>query len=121
MPKVITAKIAPATPEATPPCAEVTYDFGDNLDAAVAKFGAEVVYNGFVADATIGVQAIIRRELKAGNTDQASIQAKVSAHVPGTAAPRTQVDALTVLKRQLGGMSREDAMKLLGELKASVK
>lgn len=119
--KVITAKIAPATPEDIPQSAEVNYDFGDNLDAAVAKFGAVVVYNGFVADATIGIQAIIRRELKAKNFNQASIQAKVAAHVPGTAAPRTQVDALTVLKRQLGGMNREDAMKLLGELKASVK
>ena len=44
----------------------VEYDFGDNMADAAKKFGDEVVFTGFRADAVVDLQALIRRNLNAG-------------------------------------------------------
>ena len=68
--------------------ADVTFDFGDDLDQAVALCGAESVYSNYKANATVALQGIIRAKLKSGmTTDQ--IQAIVDAWKPGTVLGKT--------------------------------
>lgn len=44
----------------------VEYDFGENLEDAVDKFGEESVFNHFVADAKLSVNSLVRPMLEKG-------------------------------------------------------
>lgn len=64
--------------------ASVTYDFGDNLDEAVSKFGADVVYARFRSASTVDLQALIRRHLDSETPKtQAEIQELANQWKPG--------------------------------------
>lgn len=72
------------------PSATVGYDFGDNLDEAVEKFGAEVVFSRFKSASIIDLQALIRRHLGAKDKEgkptpktQEEIQGLVDNWSPG--------------------------------------
>lgn len=60
----------------------VTYDFGDNLHDAATKFGEDVVFSRYESAAVIDLQALIRRGIKSGKTDE-EIRAAVAAWKPG--------------------------------------
>ena len=47
----------------------LTYDFGDNLQEAIALHGEEVVYRNFFAQAKVGKQAAARAKAQVLNED----------------------------------------------------
>jgi len=120
--KVINAK---AGTDDEAPSASVSFDFGDNLNEAQEKFGDDVVFSRFVAAATVDIQALIRRHLKAptdkdGNSTgepktEAEIQAIVADYKPGTST-RVRVSAAEKANRAIEALSPEEKAALLESL-----
>ena len=50
--------------------ATVSYDFGENLQDAVAKFGEEVVFTNMQQSMKISLQALLRRGFDKGQSDE---------------------------------------------------
>lgn len=99
---------------------EVDYDFGSTLAEAVAKFGERVVYEYWVDNATIALQAMIRNRLnKTGDKAQsdAAIRADVAKWVPKIreADPIKKVEAI---KKGVASLSASERAALLAELQA---
>ena len=99
--------------------ATVTYDFGENTSDAVGKFGDEVVFSNFVGKSVITVQAIIRRMLRAGNS-QDEISEVIKGWKPGVAIERT-FDPLSATLKRFEDMTPEEQKKFLADLKAKLK
>jgi hypothetical protein len=99
---------------------EVTFDFGDTLDEAVAKFGADVVYSNFKKSAVIALQAVVRRELdkKEEAKSNEEITAKVATWKPGVARVST-VDAKETILKKVGKMSKAERDALIEQLLAA--
>ena len=98
---------------------EAKYDFGANLQEAIDQFGDEVIFNNFVAQAKINIQALMRRCMtpdKEGATkSDAEIQAMVDAWKPG--AKTVQRKSTVEKARELmGGMTKEQKLELLRAL-----
>lgn len=92
-----------------------TYDFGDTLDAAVDKFGADVVFSNFIANGKVAIQGIMRAKMKAG-LGQEAIQALLDAHKLGMVMEKTQVDPLEAVKAAFATWSHEKKMEYLKQL-----
>lgn len=97
----------------------VNYDFGDTLDEAVAKFGADVVYSNFKKSAVIALQALVRRKLdkKEDALSDEAIIAAAAAWKPGIASVST-VDAKEAIFKKVGKMSKADKDALIEKLLA---
>lgn len=96
----------------------VEYDLGGSLDAAVALFGADVVYSKFEDSEVIAIQGLVRRYLeKTGDkyVDDETIRGLVAQHKPGI-GPR-RVDPIEALIARFGKMSPEKQAELLAKLK----
>lgn len=97
---------------------EVKYNFGDNLEDAVALFGAEVVFSNFKQNAVIALQGLVRRHLEMKEdkrkTDE-QILATVNAWKPGVATVKT-TDKKAIIMEAFGKMSAEDQKALLEQL-----
>ena len=101
----------------------VEYDFGGNLDAAVAAYGSELVYNGFEDSAVIALQNRVRAWLAAGLSEE-DIHAKVAEWKPGVKAPRTggvKKDPIAAFKAAFANMSEEEKAAMIRDLKASLQ
>lgn len=96
--------------------AVITYDFGGALDAAVEKFGKDVVYANFVRSAVITAQAAMRRLLVAGK-GQEDITAKMAAWKPGVPLERV-VDVEGLLMSKVANMTPEEKNALIEKLMA---
>jgi hypothetical protein len=101
----------------------VNYDFGENLDEAIAKFGKESIHSNFVANVVITIQSGMRHLAEggketAGKTD-AEIQAVYDAWKPGIARPRVG-DTVSMLEKfsKLDEAKQEDLLTKLKELRA---
>jgi hypothetical protein len=94
----------------------VQYDFGDNLQDAVAKFGEKAVYDDFVASAKITLQAGMRRLLEAGKSE-AEIASALATWKPGVKMER-MVDPVAALMNKFGTMSEEEQLALIEKLKS---
>lgn len=97
----------------------VAYDFGNDLDSAVALFGADVVFAGFKADAKVGLQSFIRARLNATEEDSEALKytdeeivTAASEWKPGTKA-RTASDPMAKLQALLGKLTPEQKAALL--------
>jgi len=95
----------------------VAYNFGDNIADAIAKFGEDVVFAAFVADAKVGLQAAIRTKLRAKKEDESSytdaeVIEAASTWVPG-AKTRTAADPMAKLQALLGKLTPEQKAALL--------
>lgn len=97
----------------------VSYDFGNNVEEAIEKFGAEAVFAGFKADCKVGVQAFVRGRLKATEEDSEApkysddeITAAVADWMPGTKT-RQSADPMAKLQALLGKLSPEQRAALL--------
>ena len=102
--------------EETSPSASVTYDFGDNLDEAVSKFGADVVYARFKSASTVDLQALIRRHLDSDTPKSAAeIQELATAWKPGVQTKKRK-SAGEKIQDLLGDMSEADRTALLETL-----
>ncbi len=107
----ISAKAPKVDKEAT-----VNVDLGNDVQDAINKFGAEVVFSNFKANAVITAQSNIRRYLEKG-MGQEEIQAKLSAWKPGVAMDRT-VDPKAAIMSKFAGLSAEDKKAILEKLMA---
>lgn len=103
----------------------VNYDFGDNLDEAVQKFGADVVFTKFRASAIIDLQGRIRSGLKRTGekvmTDE-QIVASLANWKPTIATLGAGSRKVTVegLLEKAAKMTDEDRRTLLEQLKAKL-
>ena len=94
---------------------EVTYDFGDDLSAAVELCGEDTVFSNYKANARVALQSIIRTGMKAGlSADQ--IQARCDAWKPGMVAERVQVDPSTAIANAWENWSDEKKAEFLAKL-----
>jgi hypothetical protein len=102
--------------EETSPSAEVTYDFGDNLEQAVEIFGAEVVFSRFKAAAIVDLQALIRRHLDSDPPKSAEeIQALATEWRPGVST-RKRKSTKEKAEDLFSQMSAEERTALLESL-----
>lgn len=60
----------------------VKFDFGDDLDGAVDKYGPAIIYAYYKANATVSIQDVVRSGIKAKKSAP-EIQKLVDAWVPG--------------------------------------
>jgi hypothetical protein len=94
---------------------KVSYDFGDSLEEAVAKFGAEVVYSNFKQSAVISLQGNVRRYLDKGELTDEQIVGKVAEWKPAVAKVSTSDAKETILKK-FDKMSAADKAALIEQL-----
>lgn len=94
--------------------ATVMYDFGDTLSDAVDKFGEEIVFGCYSAQAKISGQAAIRRQMENGKS-QEDITASMTDWKPGQKMERV-TDPVAALKAKMVLMSDEDRQALLADL-----
>ena len=96
--------------------ATILYDFGGDLESAVAKFGANVVYSNFTRSAVITAQAAMRRFLEDG-LDQAAIEEKMAAWKPGVSLERT-FDPTAAFMAKYAQMTPEEREAALEKLRS---
>lgn len=101
------------------------YDFGDNLDEAVAKFGAETVYTKFKQSSIIDLQSVIRRHLAGTENKDGTVTEKTDDEIRAAIADwepgsKTVVrkSPLEKAREQLGKLSDEEKAALLAQLQA---
>ena len=107
--------------EGAPVWVEVTceYDFGENLQDAVDKFGADVVFSQFVSAATVKIQSLMRDKKKAGQTDE-QIQDFLNTYKIGMVVERTAVNPLEAFKAAFKMMTPEQQREQLVALGIAV-
>ncbi len=93
--------------------ATIQYDFGNDLDDAVAKFGKDVVFSNFVQSAKITLQSIVRRYL----VTDGDIQGLTTTWKPGMQMQRTSVPARVAIISEFKNMSPEEKKAFLIDLK----
>jgi translation initiation factor 1 (eIF-1/SUI1) len=87
-----------------------TKSFGDSLEDASAQFGADVVFSGFVQQATIRVQGKVRLMLDKGATEDEATAAG-EGFIPGVITrTHTKVDPIAALAAKVssGELSKDD-------------
>lgn len=97
--------------------AEVTYDFGDNLDSAKTLFSEQIVFETFIDAARVKLQAYVRILLQRGSTP-AEIAELVSKWKLGEKGERP-VDVVGELKANMKDMSPAEAIEYIKRLAAS--
>lgn len=95
--------------------AQGMYDFGENLQDAVDRFGADVVFSNFVSAAKVKIQAIMRTKKQAGTSD-ADLQTFLDGYKVGMVLERTQVNPMEAFKASFQNASPERQKELLREL-----
>jgi hypothetical protein len=101
----------------------INYDFGKDIDEAIAKFGKDAVFSNFKANAVITIQGGARTMAVKGKTDQ-EIQAHYDTYKIGAAAPRTAADPVASLISKfptLDAAKQDELLKKLKELKEAKK
>lgn len=93
--------------------ATVEFDFGDDLDDAIEKFTADVIFSRFKAAATVDLQALIRRNLKGENPKtQAEIQELVTEWQPGVST-RTRKSPIEKAQAAMDALSDDEKLALM--------
>lgn len=95
--------------------ASAEYDFGDDLDSAVALCGAETVHSNYRANAKVALQGIVRAKKKAGHTDE-EIQSVVTRWKPGMVAEKSTIDPAVAFEQMFKSSSPEKRAELLARL-----
>ena len=99
--------------------AAVDYDFGSNLDEAIALCGSDTVHSNYVANAKVALQGLIRSKLKAGqNQDQ--IAASIATWKPGMVMERVAIDPVTATLAAFPTWSPEKQREYLANLGVQV-
>ena len=93
----------------------VEYDFGANLDEAVEKFGAEVIFKRFRAQAVVDLQGIMRRHMSGKEPKRGkALQEAVNEWKPGVQKARKSRSEKAL--ELLGGMTPEERAEFLSSL-----
>jgi len=95
--------------------ATLQYDFGNDLDDAVAKFGAGVVFSNFVQNAIIVLQGAMRSRLQKGG----DVAALATIWKPGVKLQAVARDPKAAAIAAFATMSAEEKKKFLADLKAA--
>jgi hypothetical protein len=109
----VSAKAPKVEKEAT-----IIVDLGENVEDAIARFGAEVVFSNYLANAKIGVQSGIRRYLEAG-LDAGAVQAKFENYKPGVTLDRV-VDPIAAMAAKMQKMTPEEREAAFAALRAKL-
>lgn len=99
--------------------ATVNFDFGETVEEAVEKFGADVVLSGFIRTSTITAQAAIRRYLEVG-LEQEAIEEKMTDWKPGVTIQRV-VDPVAAILRKADDMEGDELEALIAKLQGKSK
>lgn len=95
------------------------YDFGDSLAQAVELFGEEVVFSNMRQSMKISLQALIRRGIEKGQSDE-EIIAAAAAWKPGVASERQSNPVAAVLSKwaTLDDATKAELLKKLKTMQA---
>jgi hypothetical protein len=96
-----------------------SYDFGENLQDAVAKFGEEVVFTNFRAQSVIRAQAIARSEMEADKSAE-EIQSILDAWKPGVQRAR-EVDPYAAAANAYSKLTPEEQAEFIAALQRGEK
>jgi len=99
--------------------ATIYADFGEDLEDAITKFGEAVVFSNFKASAKITAQAAMRRYLEAKKSVEEIVKL-MAAWKPGVAIERVS-DPVAAFKAKFAGMSAEEQIAALADLKKDIK
>lgn len=116
--KVSTGKIKGS--DGKPVSISIEYDFGDNLESAVEKYGEAVVFDLYKAAASIRVQNIARSALLNGKTPEEAVEL-ASKYVLGTSLSMGPRDPVRTAVSAVSKMSPEEEKKFILELKERAK
>lgn len=94
------------------------YDFGNDMKDAVAKFGEEQVFNGFVRSAVIAFQGSARSLMEAGKS-RGEIEVAMKDWKPGIARQRT-FDAIGAATAKFATMTAEEQADFIAKLQAKM-
>ena len=107
----VSAKLSGETDEQA---VSVNFDFGDNLQDAVQKFGEEAVFNAFRQQSRVNLQSLIRRHKQNGD-DAKTIQKAADEWKPGQVKPkRSKAERL---QEDISNLSEEEKNEILKKLK----
>lgn len=95
--------------------ASINYDFGDDLTQASERFGVEVVFSLYKAQAKIAGQALIRSKLKAG-LPVGQLQGVFDVWKPGMVMERTSINPEDAIKSAFASWSPEKQSEFLAQL-----
>lgn len=117
----MTATVVEAKLPSTEQEISAEYDFGDNLEEATERFGADVVFSNFKASVTVTLQGFMRGQMKAdkeGNVkSDEEVLAAVAGWMPGQRTSRGKSKA-EKLKDLFSGMSEDDIAELIAAASA---
>lgn len=99
----------------------VNYDIPTSSSAIVDKYGEETTVDLITRALTLGVQALVRQKLAAGETDQAALQNMVDNWVPGVRGPITRQSPLERATSALNKLDPAALAELLAKVKAAQK
>ena len=92
-----------------------TFDFGDDLDAAVELCGADTVFSNYKANAKVSLQSVLRAKAKAGLAND-QIQTIVDNWKPGMVVEKTTVDPESAIANAWDNWSDEKRAAFLEKL-----
>lgn len=98
---------------------EVEYDFGDNLQEAIALFGEEVVFTNAKQNMVISLQSVVRSSLEKkeeNRMEDSAIITKIEAWKPGIATVRT-TDRKAAALKAFEKLSAEEKEALIAQLR----
>lgn len=116
--KVSTGKIKGS--DGKPVSVEIEYDFGDDLDDAVEKYGEVAVFNLYKVAANIRVQNIARSALFNGKAPEEVVKL-ASTYVLGTSFSKGPRDPVRTAETAVGRMSPEEEKQFILKLKERVR
>lgn len=98
----------------------IEYDFGDNLEDAVEKYGEDVVFDLYQAAASIRVRNVARSALLNGKTPEEAVKL-ASTYVLGTSFSMGPRDPVRTAETAVGRMSPEEEKQFILKLKERVR
>ena len=98
--------------------ASVDFDFGENIEDAVAQFGAEPVFALYLSQAKVQLQGAIRAQGELGVAAD-EIESRLTTWKPGVRMGRATVDPVVALKAQYEVADEEGKAKLLAQIMGS--
>lgn len=98
--------------------ATADYDFGKDLDDAVAKHSKEVVFANYRANGKVTIQALIGRGIEAKDPGE-KIKGNVAAYKLGIPSERIAKDPTRDILAEWPSMSEAERQEFLKKLKAS--
>ena len=116
--KVSTGKIKGT--DGKPVSVEIEYDFGDDLDDAVEKYGEDVVFDLYKAAASIRVQNVARTALLNKRSPEEAVKL-ASTYVLGTSFSMGPRDPVRTAEAAVGRMSPEEEKEFILKLKERVR